>query len=615
MIVSRKEFPEIVKRLSRAGTYGADTETTGLTEADELFSVILADADDAYYFSFNERPDHLGNMVPEEYRLPRGWIAQLAPIFEQKNSLLGLTNAKFDMKMLAKEGVQVLAAVHDTEVGERMVQNNYLGHKPYSLGSQAKRRGLKKDDRLDDYIKEHGLIEKVEIPGKAKLHELKKFYLVPFPIVTEYAQQDAKLSRIIMLDQCVQLQKLELMTPQAPKLMPILDNERKLTKVCFRMERAGIKISRDYTKQAMAHAQGEALNRRKEFVTLVGREFEDSPDVLAEVFTAAGIVLPKTPKSGKICTNKTVLDALDNPIADKIREIRTVEKLISTYYSSFLHFADACDMIHPNMRQGGTETTRFSYSDPNLQNVPKEDDEEDRLKPFLVRKCFIPHSPDYFFAPVDFKQQEFKMMADYAGAHGIIAACNEGEDFHDVVAKMMGISRKQAKTINFGLLYGMGVDKLARDLKVSYDEAARLKAAYFARFPEIKKFIEGVRAVGKARGFVWNWHGSRCNISSPDFAYILPNHVIQGGCAQVLRLAMVQIDDYIRAKKLRSFMTLQVHDELLFSVHKNEVAEVNKFREIMEAAYRPRNGIKLDCSMEHSWKSWGKWDQVKGLPA
>ena len=105
-----------------------------------------------------------------------------------------------------------------------------------------------------------------------------------------------------------------------------------------------------------------------------------------------------------------------------------------------------------------------------------------------------------------------------------------------------------------------------------------------------------------------------CHISSPEFAYILPNHLIQGGCAQVLRIAMVQLDEYIRAKKLRSFMTLQVHDELLFNVHKDELGEVNKFREIMEAAYRPRNGIRLDCSVEHSWISWGKFDQKKGAP-
>lgn len=614
MVVTTTNFPEVVKHLSKAGTYGLDTETTGLTQKDRLFSIILADRDDAYYFNFNDRADHLGGRAPQGALLSRTHLEGMAEILENTDSLFGPHNAKFDLGMLAKEGLNVLGTVHCTEAMERVVQNNIIGHKPYSLASCAARRGLKKDDRVDAYLKEHGLIEKIHVPGKEKAFELKFFHLVPFALMSEYAQQDARLHLTIMLDQIAKISMIENGAPsQAPKLWPLVDNERRLTKTCLRMEQVGIKIDRTYTKKAMKHAEGQADQSRKEYLKLTGLGFDDSAVHIKEVFEKNGIVLPKT-KTGKPCTNKQVLDALDNPIADKIREIRTREKLISTYYSSFLYFADENDVIHPNMRQAGTETTRFSYSDPNLQNVPKEDEEEDRLKKFIVRKCFVPRV-DFCFVPIDFKQQEFKMLADYAGARDIIEACNAGMDFHEATAKLLGITRKQAKTINFGLLYGMGAAKLAASLGVNLEEAHRLRALYFAKLPTIQSFIRGVIKTGEARRYVWGWHGNRCHISSPDFAYVLPNHIIQGGCAQVLRIGMVKLDEHIRTRKLRSRMILQVHDELLFEVHKSELGEVAGFKTIMESAYRPRNGILLDCSVEHSWDSWGKWDQKKGAPA
>lgn len=615
MLVRRDEFQAVVKKLSAAGIYGLDTETTGLRRGDRLFSIIIADELQGYYFSFNEDCDHLGNYVPDEYRLPREWISQLAPITENEESIFFLHNAKFDLGMLSKDDCFVTGQAHCTEAMERVLQNNYLGHKPYSLKSCAKRRGLEKDAAVEDYIKQHGLITKLVVPGKDKIVELWHFDKVPFQIISPYGCTDAVITRAIGIDQLKKFAAMDSdVSLSAPQIQPLILNERKVTRTCFRMEEAGLHIDREYTRKAMDFTLQQAKLAEESFQTITGRPFEDSATVIKEVFDSVGLVLPKT-ATGKAATNKKVLDDLEHPIADKIREIRGLKKLVSTYYSSFLYFADDRDLVHANIRQGGTETSRFSYSDPNLQNLPKEDEPEDRFKDFHVRKCFTPINRDFVFVPIDYRQQEFRMMLDYAGEHELIAAIMAGEDVHEATARMLGITRKQAKTINFGLLYGMGVAKLAAALKVSLDEARRLKALYFRRLPKVQTFIEGVIAVGRDRRFIWNWHGFRNHISSPEYAYVLPNHLIQGGCAQVLRVAMPQLDQYIIERQLRTQMVAQVHDEILFQVHKDELHHVAHFQKIMESVYKPKNGMYLHCSVEHSWDSWGKWDQTKGLPA
>jgi DNA polymerase-1 len=373
-----------------------------------------------------------------------------------------------------------------------------------------------------------------------------------------------------------------------------------------------MKINRPYVQEALQYTETQALKARREFGELTGIEYQDSAGVFKKAFQKFDIELPLT-RTGKPCTNKQVLDALENPVADKIREIRSYEKLAGTYYSSFLFFADEHDFIRANMRQGGTETSRFSYSDPNLQNCPKEDEEEDRDKPYIVRRSFIP-PPDFCLVPIDYKQQEFRMMLDYAGERELIAAIMNGVDVHEATAQLMGVTRKFAKTLNFGLLYGMGAAKLAKALKIPLEEAYELRALYFAKLPRVQALIRGVMNTGSQRGYIWNWFGFRNHLSSPEYAYVLPNHLIQGGCAQVIRVAMVRLDAYLRTNRLRSAMLAQVHDELLFQVHKDELHHVPELQKIMEAVYQPKNGLVLECSVEHSWKSWGKFDQVKGYP-
>jgi DNA polymerase-1 len=611
LIVEKNNFSQVVKSLSIPGQYGLDTETTGLEFSDRLFSIIISDDKEAYYFNFNAKPDHLGGYAPKNQIIPESWLSKLSPIFEQKGSLFFLHNAKFDMGMLDKEDLIILGTVHCTEAIARVLRND---HMRYSLKECAKREGLQKDESVDAYIKEHKLTTKTIVEGKKKLLERKHFDQIPFEIISKYAMTDAVITRQLGIIQIAEMKTIDLTTPIGqPGILPLIKNERQLTKVCHKLQTTGIKIDAEYTKKALVISQADSAKLSKKFLKDTGIEFQDSGKVFKQAFAALGVKLPLTP-SGQPCTNKAVLDSLQNPLAQLVRDIRHQEKIQSTYLSSFLHFADDDGLIHANIRQAGTETGRFSYSDPNLQNIPKEDEPEDRLKPFFIRKCFVPISESYCFVPIDYKQQEFRMLLDYAGEHELIKEILAGADVHDATAKMFGGTRKQAKMLNFGLLYGMGTQTLADRLGVPFEEALELKVAYFSKLTGVKAFLSQVQRVGKHRKFIRNWFGFRNHIKDPNLAYVFPNHLIQGGCAQVLRVAMVKLDAYIVSRKLRSQMLLQVHDELLFQVHKSETKHIQEFKKIMESVYQPRNGLYLECSVEHSWKSWGKFDQSPGSP-
>lgn len=611
MLVGKRDFDEVVRNLSQTGSYGLDTETSGLTRKDRLFSVIFADETQGYYFNFNDQPDHLGHLAPDEYILPREWLDSLCQIVENRDSLFFLHNAKFDLSMLSKEGLIVLGSVHCTEAMERVLRNN---HFKYSLKACAERRGLAKDDTVDAYIKEHGLFDKLVIPGKKKVSQLKHFDLVPFNVIAPYGCTDAVITRAIGLDQLAKM-KLEddSLPSNAPTRQGVVDNERRFTKALWRMEEVGAHIDRPYTLRALGWTQSEAERAKLEFQDMVGAPYKDSVDCFRPVFTKLGIEMPQTP-TGRMCVDKAALEKLEHPIGAKIREIRGLEKLASTYYSSFLHFADSNDLIHANIRQGGTETGRLSYSDPNLQNLPKEDKESFRTKPYLVRRCFTPLNSDWVLVPIDFDQQEFRLMLDYAGETELIQQVMSGLDLHEATAQMAGITRAQAKTLNFGLLYGMGTAKLAKSLKISFREAEELKALYFEKLPKVQAFIRGVSFTAQKRGYIWNWNGFRNYCTFSSYAYKMPNALVQGSCGQVIRVATVKVDEYIAQNRLRSHMAAQVHDEILFQVHKSELHHVPEFQRLMEQTYVPKNGMHLTCSVEHGSKSWAKFDLSKGLP-
>lgn len=591
VIVNVNNLDVCLQEIAEKNTLALDTETYGLDFTDRLFSLILSSDEKDYYFNFKTYPE-----LHEDFVLK---FSQVKEVFS-KNRLWILSNAKFDMRRLWHEGVELLGTIHDTEVGERLL---IFPDKTLLLGLDAcaKRRGWAKDARVDEWITQNKAVSRVNNKWKKKSKTNKHFNLVPFDLISEYGCKDGELSYRVGKDQMARIE---------PDQSAILDNERRLTHTCFRMETTGIRVDTDYVVRAFDFEMGEVEKAKEEFTRLTGVEYKDSAKVFASIVEKDGIEVPKTP-NGRPSFSDDNLALIDHPIVDIIRRARSHSKLADTYYSNFMYY-QVDGVIHPDMRQAGTVTGRFSYREPNLQNVPKED-EGWGAKRFLVRKSFVPFE-GMVFVMLDYKQQEYRMMVDYAGEKKLIKAIQSGEDLHDATARFINRTRKKAKSINFSVLYGQGVEALGESLGVSKREARQIRDDYFAKLPRVERLLDQISRVGRERGYVRNWAGRFIRLQNRGFAYKLPNAVIQGGCADVLKIAMNMIDDYMIEKKMKSVMHIQVHDELLFGFVPEELGELPKIIEIMESVYQSQNGVKLEVDAEHSWKSWGQCDRVKGLP-
>lgn len=604
MIVKRSLFNEVLRVLELARELSVDTETTGLRayKGDRLFSLIIGIEQDAYYFNFQTYEG-----LHEDWILPREWLAQLKPIFENPENYWYAHNAKFDLHMLGQEGIEIYGKVHCTQAQARVVHNDHL---QYSLEACAHRIGEKKDDAVDRYIDNFKLFVKEKVPGK-KVTTKRPFYdRVPFDIIAPYGIRDAAITFKLGRHQKETIETISAGAPKGrPPVRNIYTNELRLTGALYRMEKTGIRIDRGYTKHALKFENDRLARLEVEYQKLTGIKYADSPTQLAKILKAAGFKLPLTAK-GSPSTKSEVLQGIDSPIAKLVLEHRDA-KSKADFYNSFLYHADDSGVVHPNLNPAGTNTGRLSSADPNFQNITNEEDADANEK-FLVRRAIIPRQGFFFFCP-DYDQMEYRLMLDYAGELPVInKILHENLDVHEATAQMMGVTRTQAKTINFMLLYGGGAAKLAAALKLSLTEAHQMKAKYFSKLPEIGRFIQTVISTARQRKSLFNWAGRVCQFPDTEFAYAAPNYLIQGGCADVMKIAINRVDDLLARKKSR--MLLTVHDELLIEMHESEEKLIPEIREIMQTVYRPKM-LPLTCGSEVAYKSWAdkeKWVGPKG---
>lgn len=589
LLVSPENLQHAISDIRSNLDLGLDTETYGPRFGDRMFSLQISTEKHVWYFNFHQ----YGTGTPVLDRAEV--VGQLRDSLESPLKTWFIHNAKFDLRRLALEGVHIGGYVHCTQMCERFIYNQYM---KYSLKDCLERRGRKKDDAVEKYIAEHKLYSFEEQPGKKTKIKMKHFDRVPFDIMFRYGCIDAEEVRVLGIDQREKLKDEDYYL-----------NDLKLEKYCYSMEEIGIKVRRDYARQGMQYELEQAAKLRTELATLAGEPFRNGPIWLKTIFDRHGVKYSINPKTGNPVFDKLALAAIDHPIGRKVRQLRKHEMYATTYYATYAQN----DYAHAFIRTWGTDTGRFSYGDPNLQNVPKEEDLDTNI-PFQVRGCFEPRTPDHYFVMIDFDQQEFRLLLDYAGEVDIIRQINEtGMDVHQATADMLGVSRKIAKTLNFALLYGMGVDKLATALNIGVEEARTIKGMYFARFPKIKALIQQVVRTAEHRKWIKTWCGRKLHFPVKDFAYTAPNHLIQGGCADIARFAMVGCHELLQ-KFPKSNLLLQVHDELLFEIHKDDLHTVPELRSIMESTYKPFNGMRLTCGVEHSQVSWGKRDVVKGEP-
>jgi DNA polymerase-1 len=588
MLVRDGDLSRVLKELNQhKSRYSLDTETYGLHWSSRLFSIIIHGEIGTYYFNFNS--------INEGNFLPRERLAEFKPLFENESIHWCLHNAKFDMHKLAQDDLYLSGGITCLWSKARIQKNSHMS---YTLKLCLKRAKLaiQKDDGVEEYISKNKCYSWETRPGKKTRAKNKHFDAVPLDIMLPYGEIDAKGT--YALNEYLQ-KKIE------REQRPIVKNERDLIKTCFAMEEVGITIDPEYIVEAAANEYTLYLESKDKFLEYTGLEYDGSRKVLVEVFAKLDIPV-KLSKKGNPCFDKDAMDDLDHPVGQIIREIRRHEKYYGTYYQSFLH-EHRENVIKPNFMPAGTDTGRFSCSNPNLQNVPKEE----KVLDYYVRKAFVPR-PDHCFVMIDYDQMEYRLFMDYAKEHGIINQINAGVDVHQATADSMGVERSAAKTLNFMLLYGGGTGKLAIALGVTFDKAKALKEKYFSKFQNVYKLINKIMVTARTRGYVKNWYGRRAYLTNREFAYKMPNYLIQGGCADVVKIAMNRCDDFLLDKK--SNMLLTVHDELVFEVHKSELDIVPKLKEIMENVYESANGIKLTCGVDHSYTSWGFPDKIKGMP-
>ncbi|BDY12309.1 DNA polymerase I [Hydrogenimonas cancrithermarum] len=442
------------------------------------------------------------------------------------------------------------------------------------------------------------------------------FSTVPIESATEYAAEDAWMSYRLYfkLTEMLRLQGAEHLIEEAHKV------EYPFVNLLICMERHGIAIDIARFEELKEEISERLGSLTSQIYLLAGREFNiNSPKQLGEIlFAHLGLPGGKKTKSGGYSTNEKVLDTLkgEHPIIEKILDYRELHKLMSTYIDPLLKLGrkDPKHRIYTSFIQTGTATGRLSSKNPNLQNIPVKTEEGRR-----IREGFVA-SEGYLLAGIDYSQIELRFLAHFSGDPVLTEAFRQNKDIHmETAVKLFGAEEAQAKrniakTVNFGLLYGMGSRKLAQTLGISTKEAKAIIENYFASFPTVKAYLESIEAKAKEQGYVETLLGRRRYF---DFehanamqlaAYLREagNTVFQGSTADLIKMAMLNIHRVIKEESLDAAILLQIHDELIFEIKSDDAeALAGRFSKMMEET------VTLDVPLKTSINIGYRWSELK----
>lgn len=597
MLITKKNFHEVVPKLKNCEVFAFDTETFGLNYWESswlgtrpgFFSLqISLGSGEDFYFDFHHSPD----------RCDGDELALLQEnLFDDPSKTCAGFNLKFDINQARAMGLRVHNKTWCVRELQRVVNN------------------LEPKRSLDALAEKYLGKKKVEIEAPTsriktplgKEFDRKHYEQLPLATLVEYGCMDTRLTFELYQWQLAQLvlidQKVHHATGGKKSIWNVVENECRLTPVLAEMDYLGVKIDRAYVEKAY-HAEKEIYERLgTELDALAYPDKIDwlSPKQLKPLFERLGLTYSYTEK-GNASFDAEALEANDDELSRKILEYRFYYKRVHTYFESYLTLADVNDVLHPSSQQGGTAQARMSYWEPNLQNVPKRTDKDSGA--YKVRKCFVPRD-GYFFADIDYNAAEYHMMVDYAGEMALIDAIKNGTDVHTATQHMLGLdSRDPAKTINFGLLYGMGVKTLALKLRKREWEAKSLKTKYFERLRKVTEFIFAVKDAAKDTGYLMNWFGRYLQYDAQT-SYKAPNGLIQSGVGDQTKVAMVSISTMEEYRIAAIRMLLQVHDSLLFEVKYGFENVLPKVQQQMEAPY-PFKHLKQTTSAQYSALNWGE---------
>lgn len=593
-IQDEEAFNLLMEKLSGATGLAFDVETTDIDPMRaRLVGISLAfKGGDGYYIPIG----HLeGQQLPWELVKDK-----LARILEDETIAKYAHHAKYDMIVLARNGIKVKGLAFDTMVAGWLV--NPAG------------RNLNLKDLAWAYLGiEMTTIEELIGKGKNQI----SMDLLPISKVTPYAAADADITyRLVgLLDQ--KLRELGL-----TKLF--YEVELPLIPVLMDMEMTGVKLDIPFLREMSRELAHKLQSLEEEIYKCVSYRFNvNSPEQLSDaLFGKLGISaqgVPKT-KSGHYSTSADVLEKLRgrHPVIELLLEHRHLAKIKSTYVDALPSMVNrTTGRVHTSYHQTGTVTGRLSSSDPNLQNIPTRTDIGK-----AVRRAFIAEE-GWLLLSADYSQVELRILAHISGDEGLISAFLRGEDIHASTAStILGIPidqvtpemRRLAKTVNFGISYGMSAYGLAEETGLTPEEAHRFIQNYFARYPKVKIYIENTKAKAQQEGYVETLLGRRRYFPelSPESKAnrqvkaaaerMAINAPIQGSAADIIKIAMVRLHRALKERGLRSRLVLQVHDELVIEVPEEELPTVAPIvREIMEGAYELKAPLKVELEMGKNW--------------
>lgn len=612
-VLDQPAFDTLVARLESAPYFAFDTETTSLNwrEAEIVGVSVALETNEAYYIPLAHglaKKGDVATLALEEQtdpliakQLDRNVVlATLKPILENPNIGKVGQHFKYDSHVLSNYDIELNGWQSDTMLAS------------YVLNAAATRHGM---DALAKHYLNKDTIKYEDVAGKGAKQVT--FDKVAIDIASDYACEDADIT----------LQLHELFSQQ---LKQDDNNTRLLTQleiptaqILTKMEANGILINRAFLAELSERFDQEINALEQQAYDIVGETFNlSSPKQLGVIlFEKMGIAGGKKTKSGQYSTSESVLAKIDHPLVEIVLEYRSLSKLKSTYTDALAKVADSTtDRVHTSYHQALTSTGRLSSTDPNLQNIPIR-----TATGRLIRQAFIAPEPSKqpkqctakrIIMAADYSQIELRLMAHFSGDENLIAAFNQGLDIHRATAaEVLGKDinevskeeRRNAKAINFGLLYGMSQFGLAKQLGLSRTEAQDYINLYFARYPKVKDYMSNTRASAYDYGYVETILGRK--LYTPDIQSsnrmvkqgaerAAINAPLQGSAADIIKLAMIAVDKALTDNGFddHAKMLLQVHDELVFEVDEDKADEIGT---LIQTAMQ---NVLTDTATELGWQ-------------
>lgn len=584
MLLTLPEFTLTAQKISElgAGEIGFDFETTGLHpfRGDQAF--LLGFTDDG------------GNKFSAELLYTGTQDAAavhqaLHTLFSNPRLSYCAHNAKFELGfLLAQWGVEVKGQVWDTEVNARIEHNNHLS---YSLQSCAERIGESKHKPMLEWLKQRG--------NKNAYHR------APAELIIPYCEHDAWLSWRLRKHQVEVFTHWDTSSPC--KIKPVVFLEREVLPHLFRMEARGLLVDVGYCKRALEYERGVIERAKKDFREAASVEFVESRKTLQPVFDAAGIRYGATALGNASFTEEALQPSRGHPLVAAILAHRRAIKRSSAYWGNFLEL-EHNGLIHPSIHQNKAATGRMSISSPSCQNWPTDEDmgDEEEGTEFPIRRAFVARE-DCLIASLDYKQMELRKGADEADDYPMIERIESGADLHQEVADIANVKRSLAKSGRFCKQYGGGIPRIASTLGVAEDIARSISDAIDR---QAKAMAAYSRYLSKTcRPFGVDWLGRRFYFDH-GFEYKMFNYRIQGGCAEILKIAICEIGNLLQEKGHEgTFMLLPVHDEIVLNLHQSDLKLLPEIKETMIRAHRDKKRLAMDVSVAigpnmHDLEDW-----------